>query len=226
MGVKGGWDLLNPTSSVSFVDWSSQKISTSAIVKKMPIWLTNDFKRLLEGFGFSYWDAPGEAEAELVMLSRLGRIDAVMSEDFDTMLFGAQQVIRIKEESDSKYLIEGVIMMMEFKDVASKLQLISQIDDYAAVASAWRRDLCTALEKQGAGHLHSRQRSLASRIPLDFPKVLVLIQYIHPVTSQSNGVGNLPAAPSLRQPDISQLAKLCEELFVWGHSMGIILQFP
>ncbi len=37
--------------------------------------------------------APGEAEAELAMLSRLGQIDVVMSEDFDTMIFGAQQVI-------------------------------------------------------------------------------------------------------------------------------------
>ncbi|KAK0457551.1 PIN domain-like protein [Desarmillaria tabescens] len=231
------------------------------IVKKMPIWLTNDFKRLLEGFGFSYWDAPGEAEAELAMLSCLGRIDAVMSEDFDTMLFGAQQVIRIKEESDSKYLIEVheagsqfscnnlvMIALLTGGDYDDGIQgcgvqtaaniakssvgerlfdalEASEVDDYAAVASAWHRDLCTALEKQGAGRLHSRQCSLASRIPLDFPKVSVLIQYIHPVTSQSNGVGNLPAAPSLRQPDISQLAKLCEELFVWGHSMGIIRNF-
>lgn len=76
------------------------------------------------------------------------------------------------------------------------------------------------LETQGA-----RQRSLASRIPLDFPQVSVLIQYLHPVTSQSNGPNNVPAAPSLNQPNISHLANLCEELFVWGHSMGIIRNF-
>ncbi|KAK0215308.1 PIN domain-like protein, partial [Armillaria nabsnona] len=62
-------------------------------VKKTPVWLTNDFKQMLEGFGFSYWEAPGKAEAELAMLSHLSWIDAVMSEDFDTMIFGAQQVI-------------------------------------------------------------------------------------------------------------------------------------
>ncbi len=101
----------------------------------------------------------------------------------------------------------------------------AEVDEYAAVASAWHQDLCTMLEKQGAGRLHSRRRSLASRIPLDFPKVPVLIQYIHPVTSQSNGPDNLPAAPSMRQPDIPYLAKLCEELFIWRHSMGIIRSF-
>ncbi|SJL11645.1 uncharacterized protein ARMOST_15051 [Armillaria ostoyae] len=320
MGVKGGWDLLNPTSTVSFVDWASEKISTGAghelvprigvdasgwmsaatfhhgqtkspaqaslfkrlgclfhlpviplfvfdgphrptykrkkTVKKTPVWLTNDFKRLLEGFGFSYWEAPGEAEAELAMLSRLDRIDAVMSEDFDAMLFGAQRVFRIKEESDSKYLIEvyeagsqfscnnlvmiallaggdyddgiqgcgiqtaaGIAKSSIGKQLFDALEAF-EVDGYAAVASAWRQDLSMTLETQG-----SRQRSLASRIPLDFPKVSVLIQYLHPVTSQSNGPNNVPAAPSLSQPNISHLAKLCEELFVWGHSMGIIRNF-
>ncbi|KAK0224196.1 PIN domain-like protein [Armillaria fumosa] len=38
-------------------------------VNRTTDWLTTDFKQLLDGFGFSYWDAPGEAEAELAMLS-------------------------------------------------------------------------------------------------------------------------------------------------------------
>ncbi|PBK83562.1 hypothetical protein ARMGADRAFT_1089194 [Armillaria gallica] len=36
MGVKGGWDLLNPTSSVSFVDWASEMISTGAVHELVP----------------------------------------------------------------------------------------------------------------------------------------------------------------------------------------------
>ncbi|PBK68330.1 PIN domain-like protein, partial [Armillaria solidipes] len=236
-------------------------VKRKKMVKKTPLWLTNDFKRLLKGFGFSYWEAPGKAEAELAMLSRLGRIDAVISEDFDTMIFGAQRVIRIKEESDSKYLIEvheagsqfscnnlvmiallaggdyddgiqgcGIQTAADIAKSSVGKQLFealeaSKVDEYAAVASAWRQDLCATLEKQGAGRLHSRHRSLASRIPLDFPKASVLIQYIHPVTSESNGTHNLPTAPSLRRPDIPYLAKLCEELFIWGHSMGIIHNF-
>ncbi|PBK86783.1 PIN domain-like protein, partial [Armillaria gallica] len=244
-------------------------IKCKKMVKKTPVWLTKDFKWLLEGFRFSYWEiqassfhAPGKAEAELAMLSCLGQIDMVMSEDFDTMIFGAQQVIRIKEESDSKYLIEvhdagsrfscnnlvmiallaggdydvsqavgcsiqtaADIMQSSVREQLFDALEAAEVDEYAAVASAWRQNLCAMLEKQGAGRLHSQQCSLASCILLDFPKVPVLIQYIHPVTSQSNGADNLPAAPSMHQPDIPYLAKPCEELFIWGHLMGIIRSF-
>ena len=38
--------------------------------------------------------APGEAEAELAYLNRIGVIDAVLSDDVDTFVFGAHTVIR------------------------------------------------------------------------------------------------------------------------------------
>ena len=38
--------------------------------------------------------APGEAEAELAYLNRIGIIDAVLSDDVDNFLFGATMVIR------------------------------------------------------------------------------------------------------------------------------------
>lgn len=38
--------------------------------------------------------APGEAEAELAYLNRIGVIDAVLSDDVDNFLFGARMVIR------------------------------------------------------------------------------------------------------------------------------------
>ncbi|KAK0440483.1 uncharacterized protein EV420DRAFT_1485946 [Desarmillaria tabescens] len=267
MGVKGRWTLLNPVESVSLVDWSAQKITTGTwmdVCHKVPSWADKEsstgFAIQATGMPFSspshtfihvQWSRiwfsvlGGEAEAELAMLSDLGQIDAVMSEDFDTMVFSAQRVVRIKEESDSEYLIEEHEVRSQFShnnlvmiallaggdyNVSIGEQLFdafkaSGIDNYAAVASMWCQDLCTMLEKQGAGHLHSQHHSLASHIPLDFPKVSVLLQYIHPVMSQSNGLENLPAAPSLCQPNIPLLAKLCEELFVWGHSAGIIQNF-
>ncbi|KAK0215562.1 hypothetical protein IW262DRAFT_1277857, partial [Armillaria fumosa] len=98
----------------------------------------------------------------------------------------------------------------------------SEIGHYHHVASMWRQDLCTMLDAKGVGRLYSHHRSLASRIPSDFPKVSVLIQYLHPMTST---LENLPAPPSLGQPDLPRLSKLCEELFVWGHPMGIIKNF-
>jgi len=41
-----------------------------------------------------YLQAPGEAEAELAYLNRIGVIDGILSDDVDNFLFGATTVIR------------------------------------------------------------------------------------------------------------------------------------
>lgn len=51
-------------------------------------------KNIIDSFGFEWWIAPGEAEAELAYLNRIGIIDAVLSDDVDNFLFGATMVIR------------------------------------------------------------------------------------------------------------------------------------
>ncbi|KAF9228062.1 hypothetical protein BS17DRAFT_772950 [Gyrodon lividus] len=57
-------------------------------------WLTQGMKNIIEAFGFEWRVAPGEAEAELAYLNRIGVIDAVLSDDVDNFLFGATMVIR------------------------------------------------------------------------------------------------------------------------------------
>ena len=51
-------------------------------------------KNIIDAFGFEWRVAPGEAEAELAYLNRIGIIDAVLSDDVDNFLFGATMVIR------------------------------------------------------------------------------------------------------------------------------------
>ncbi|KAJ3524620.1 hypothetical protein NM208_g11988 [Fusarium decemcellulare] len=51
-------------------------------------------KRLIRLFGFPIHDAPGEAEAECALLQRHGLVDAVLSEDVDTLMFGCTRMIR------------------------------------------------------------------------------------------------------------------------------------
>lgn len=46
-------------------------------------------KQLLKQFGFPLHVAPGEAEAECALLQREGIVDAVLSEDVDTIMFGS-----------------------------------------------------------------------------------------------------------------------------------------
>ncbi|KAI9696025.1 MAG: hypothetical protein M1836_005856 [Candelina mexicana] len=45
-------------------------------------------KQLLKFFGFPFHVAPGEAEAECALLQQHGIVDAVLSEDVDTLMFG------------------------------------------------------------------------------------------------------------------------------------------
>lgn len=47
-------------------------------------------KRLIELFGFHCHDAPGEAEAECAKLQKEGVVDAALSNDIDTVMFGSK----------------------------------------------------------------------------------------------------------------------------------------
>ncbi|KAL2042561.1 hypothetical protein N7G274_005055 [Stereocaulon virgatum] len=51
-------------------------------------------KELLKRFGFPYHTAPGEAEAECALLQKEGLVDAVLSDDVDTLMFGCSMTLR------------------------------------------------------------------------------------------------------------------------------------
>ncbi|KAM4066879.1 XPG i-region domain-containing protein [Hirsutella rhossiliensis] len=55
---------------------------------------TAQAKRLIRLFGFAIHDAPGEAEAECALLQKHGIVDAVLSEDVDTIMFGCTKTLR------------------------------------------------------------------------------------------------------------------------------------
>ncbi|KAJ7692275.1 PIN domain-like protein, partial [Mycena rosella] len=63
-------------------------------VSQDPLSFTEPLKTLIKSFGFYFYEAPGEAEAELAQLNKLGFIDAVITEDGDALVFGATRVIR------------------------------------------------------------------------------------------------------------------------------------
>lgn len=51
-------------------------------------------KQMLTLFGFPFYRAPGEAEAECAFIQRAGIVDAVLSEDVDTLMFGCGVTLR------------------------------------------------------------------------------------------------------------------------------------
>ncbi|KLO18378.1 PIN domain-like protein, partial [Schizopora paradoxa] len=56
--------------------------------------LNKKMREFLEAFGMEWRMAHGEAEAELAVLNQTGVIDAILSDDADTFVFGAKVVIR------------------------------------------------------------------------------------------------------------------------------------
>lgn len=58
-------------------------------------------KRLIRLFGFIHHDAPGEGEAECALVQKHGIVDAVLSEDVDTIMFGCTKTLK-KWSSESK----------------------------------------------------------------------------------------------------------------------------
>ncbi|KAI0687609.1 hypothetical protein BC835DRAFT_402214 [Cytidiella melzeri] len=64
------------------------------VIDMKPNWMIEGLKVMIEAFGFEWRTAPGEAEAELAYLNRIGVIDAVLTDDVDTLVFGATLVIR------------------------------------------------------------------------------------------------------------------------------------
>ncbi|KAK7006106.1 flap endonuclease GEN 1 [Favolaschia claudopus] len=63
-------------------------------VLAQPQQLVEGCKAAIEAFGYYHHQAPGEAEAELAQMNKLGFIDAVITEDSDTFVYGAVCVIR------------------------------------------------------------------------------------------------------------------------------------
>ncbi|KAL9015930.1 MAG: hypothetical protein Q9185_006698 [Variospora sp. 1 TL-2023] len=68
-----------------------RNVMTGSLGAQLPNFI---MKQLLDVFGFPYHTAPGEAEAECALLQKEGIVDAVLSEDVDTMMFGCTVHLR------------------------------------------------------------------------------------------------------------------------------------
>ncbi|KAJ7037153.1 PIN domain-like protein [Mycena alexandri] len=84
-----------PTTPVFFFDGPDRpavKRGTRVIHRSTP--LVEHLKTMITSFGFYFYEAPGEAEAELAHLNANGIIDGILTEDSDAFIFGARCVIR------------------------------------------------------------------------------------------------------------------------------------
>ncbi|KAG0124282.1 hypothetical protein HOY82DRAFT_634427 [Tuber indicum] len=81
--------------------------------------LTRSTKALLKLFGFPYHEAPGEAEAECANLQKHGIVDAVLSEDVDTLMFGCEVTFRNWSGEGGKNKTPTHVSVYEREDVGA-----------------------------------------------------------------------------------------------------------
>ncbi|KAG1845208.1 PIN domain-like protein [Suillus subluteus] len=207
-------------------------IKRSKQVQSAPHWLTQSLQELLQIFGFTWATAKGEAEADLAFLSKAGKISAVLMEDSDALLFGAEKVLHITDNEDGTFLVDAYCAEALSNDpkvplTASCLLLLAMLrgGDYnlgglsgcgsqlPGMLETWRDRLRTVLVD---GTLGRKYLTLTALTPADFPSVEVMRLYLHPVTTWTDGASSslLPQF-NPTQPNIARLAAFCQARLGW-----------
>ncbi|ODQ54834.1 hypothetical protein SAICODRAFT_77585 [Saitoella complicata NRRL Y-17804] len=195
-------------------------------------------KRLIELFGFQVHQAPGEAEAECAVLQREGLVDAVMTEDVDTVMFGCGRVIRgwvdecrVYEESrisdkvgisragmilvalmsGGDYLPDGVSKCgIKTAVEAAKAGLGDLLLKQLHDLPSWREHLIASLHTNKFGHFAKRHPGLT--IPSDFPSIEALKYYANPIVSSRS---KLPRIERRTEPDLQGIRQYVNDMLGW-----------
>ncbi|KAF8202062.1 PIN domain-like protein, partial [Mycena galopus ATCC 62051] len=190
-------------------------------VVNRPTWLTEHLKLMITSFGYHFYDAPGEAEAELARLNAADKIDGILTEDSDAFVFGARLVIRTLGSSvqhgaaiysiDSIENTESTSMdrpglllctlllggdydsVLGFGRDLVNILTSSKASDINEYLATWRNAVRTELQTNSSGRLDKRHPKLAAAIPDTFPDLKVVEFYMNPLTSASpHYTGTLP----------------------------------
>ncbi|KAF8214444.1 PIN domain-like protein [Mycena galopus ATCC 62051] len=190
--------------------------------------LTQNLKQLIQSVGFYFHDAPGEAEAELAQLNKLGFSDAVLTEDSDAFVFGAHVLFQNSRVYDTNILATEAGLQLD-EDGFLLIALMAG-GDYntgipkfgAKIAHGLARhgeELRTELRSNSGGFLDKRYGKLADYLPDSFPDPRVLDLYINPLTSWSYRFhGNIPdTAPWIpRDPAMEEISAFSRKHFHWN----------
>ena len=93
--------------------------------------------------------------------------------------------------------------------------------------TTWREALRSELRTNSRGHLGSKRPSLAKTIPDSFPDIDVLLSYTSPIISATDAGARRTHTPPhwKREPNLAQIAHVCELHFEWGLKDNIIKRF-
>ncbi|KAI0721350.1 hypothetical protein C8T65DRAFT_631401 [Cerioporus squamosus] len=198
-------------------------------VRTPPLWLTGGLRRLVEAFGFAWLEAAGEAEAELARLSLLGLIDAVMTDDSDTLIFGAAVIIRnpsfkrtgsdeVKVYCKSRVLektglspddlfLYGLLVGCDYDKDGLRNCGPRELVTYLR---GWREQLRDRLRDDPFKHIGRKSLKLAANFPATFLKI------------QAARCLGSPAPQSI---NFTELGATCKLFFGWGNAAEIMKMF-
>ncbi|KAJ6464778.1 hypothetical protein C8R47DRAFT_1201745 [Mycena vitilis] len=143
--------LLACITMVFFFDGPGREpIKRGVRVTYRPTWLEHRMKEMILAFGFYYYDAPGEAEAELAQLNKAGAIDAIITEDSDAFLFGAQPSVQDKSSIYCADSIENTETVQLTRDGLLLCALLLGGDYHSGIPGAGISIAC-ALAAHGFG---------------------------------------------------------------------------
>ncbi|PVH94193.1 PIN domain-like protein, partial [Periconia macrospinosa] len=195
-----------------------------------------DLLRMLDTLNVPYYEAPGEAEAECAMLQMKGHVDAVWSEDSDTLMFGCSLLLRFhKDESSRKQWHKAEILRsidiqngLGFDRAALVLFAMLVGGDYGNGLLHCGPALAKQLIPQGLGGslIECKNRfdcklwredlveTVAKlpnprklSVPVDYPSYDVLKKYVRPKVSSDGDLAVLPFIET-RPPHIFDEKKL------------------
>jgi flap endonuclease-1 len=105
----------------------------------------DDLKHLFNMMGVSYIHAPGEAEAYASELCRIGYVDAVVTEDMDTLSYGCPQLLRSCIDKSIKR--PEVVTSFNFQQILSDFKM--NHDQFIDMCILCGCDYCPTIPKVG-----------------------------------------------------------------------------
>ncbi|KAK9436672.1 flap structure-specific endonuclease [Metarhizium brunneum] len=189
-------------------------------------------KHLIRLFGFPTHDAPGEGEAECALLQRHGIVDAVLSEDVDTIMFGCTKTLRNWSSEGKTSTAPTHVSLYDVEDMAlgdlgldrEGMVLVALMSggDYLpdGVPGCGVKVACEAAK---AGFGKSVCRLKVSDKDEDFPNIEVLRYYTHPIVSSESSIEVI--RQTMEQKHVFHLTALREftrENFDWDYRIGAV----
>ncbi|KAF8525600.1 XPG I-region-domain-containing protein [Hysterangium stoloniferum] len=147
---------------------------------------------MLDAFGFDCHTAPGKAEAELAYLNKIHIIDAVITNDGDSLIWGAKTVISYngaqKHDTNHAYVFRAKKILEHPKiglDQDGFLLIALFCGDYnTSYILGMGIKIAMGLAQAGLWKAANKYLQLSKTLPTGFPEMMILELYSNPLTSE------------------------------------------